>query len=58
MQSEKNMRPFVGIVANQLSWCNSNKTAIKAKAEKLHRIIVNGQAPPKLAERCCNFVVV
>lgn len=48
---------YKNLLANQLSWCNSNKDRIKAQAEKLHSMIVSGQAWPDLAKRCCNFSV-
>ena len=48
IQDDKNIRPFVGIVL---------KAVIKARAEKLHRMIVSGQVRPELARRCCNFTV-
>jgi len=48
---------YKNLLANQLSWCNSNRAAIVTQAEKLYRMIVAGQAWPDLVKRCCNFAV-
>jgi protein AbiQ len=43
------------LLANQLSWCNSNKRGIMERATKLYRMVVSKQARPELARRCCDF---
>ena len=43
------------LLANQLSWCNSNRARIYEQAEKLYNAIVSKKARPELAKRCCNF---
>ena len=48
---------YKNLLANQLSWCNSNKVRILTRAEKLYRMIVTKRARPELARRCCNFTV-
>ena len=47
---------YKNLLANQLSWCNSNKAGILARAAKLYNIIINKQAWPELAKRCCDFL--
>lgn len=51
----KEQRQYKALLANQLSWCNSNKEEIIGKAEKLYDTICNGRGWPRLAERCCFF---
>jgi len=46
---------YVNLLANQLTWCNSNKENIKAKAESLYNIFKDGLANENLRERCCDF---
>jgi len=46
---------YKNLLANQLSWCNSNRATILSRAEKLYRIIVDGKGWSGLAQRCCDF---
>ena len=46
---------YKNLLANQLSWCNSNKAAILARATKLYHMIVDKRAYPELERRCCDF---
>ncbi len=46
------------LLANQTSWCNSNKDKIISQANQLYDIIVNGKAWEGLAKRCCDFKVL
>ena len=46
---------YKNLLANQLSWCNSNRVAILSRTEKLYRIITENKGWPGLAKRCCNF---
>jgi len=50
-------RDYKNLLVNQLSWCNSNKARILARAEKLYRMIVDKKAWPELVQRCCDFIV-
>lgn len=47
------------LLANQIKWCNKNKTLIKNNAEKVYKIKNNERAKSKhiiyLKDRCCNF---
>ena len=56
-KDDKSEVAYKNLLANQLSWCNSNKAAILAKAAKLYRMIVGMNAYPELVKRCCVFVV-
>ena len=46
------------LLLKQLAWCNikSNREQITKNAKTLHKIIVSGKAPKKLAERTCDFL--
>lgn len=46
---------YKNLLSNQLSWCNSHKDIILRQAEKLYRMILDGNAWDALAGRCCNF---
>ena len=48
---------YKNLLANQLSWCNSNKEIILKQADKLYRTIVQGKSWDNLSSRCCNFVL-
>ena len=48
---------YKNLLANQLSWCNANKTGILVRAEKLYNMIVTNQVWPELARRCCDFTI-
>ena len=48
---------YKNLLVNQLSWCNSNKALLLARAAKLHRMIIDKRAYPELARRCCDFAV-
>lgn len=48
---------YKNLLANQLSWCNSHKDIIVTHAEKLYRIIKQGNGRKELTARCCNFPV-
>lgn len=44
------------LMANQLTWCQSNQETIIKKAKTLYRIITeNADDNRNLAKRCCNF---
>lgn len=49
---------YKNLLANQLSWCNSNRAMILEKAEKLYVLITSGSARDSLIKRCCNFQVL
>ncbi|MFI3206070.1 MAG: type III toxin-antitoxin system ToxN/AbiQ family toxin [Clostridia bacterium] len=46
---------YKNLLANQLSWCNSNKDKIIKQAEKLYIMITSNKAREALLNRCCNF---
>jgi protein AbiQ len=48
---------YKNLLVNQLSWCNSNKAGILARATKLYHLIVSKRARPELAHRCCDFLI-
>lgn len=48
---------YKNLLANQLSWCNSNKDKILKQAEKLYFMISKGNAREVLINRCCNFAL-
>ena len=54
---DKAERDYKNLLTNQLSWCNSNRAGILARAEKLYRMIVEKKAWPELARRCCDFII-
>jgi protein AbiQ len=43
------------LLANQLSWCNSNRDRIVLTAEKLYANVTNHKANQYLLNRCCDF---
>ena len=43
------------LLANQLTWCNSNREKIVKQASKLYNLINSGNATHNLLNRCCNF---
>jgi protein AbiQ len=55
-KDDKAEADYKNLLSNQLSWCNSNKAGILSRATKLYQIIVNKQARPELAKRCCDFL--
>lgn len=48
---------YKNLLANQLSWCNSHKSAILKQADKLYHIITQGKPWDGLSKRCCNFAL-
>ena len=50
-------KDYKNLLANQLSWCNSNKDTIIRQAVKLYNTIVQGRAWGNLSARCCNFTL-
>lgn len=46
---------YVNLLSNQLTWCNSNREAIKVKALKLYKLISKGYGNDNLMLRCCDF---
>lgn len=48
---------YKNLLSNQLSWCNSHKDAILKQADKLYRIMTQGNAWDSLSKRCCNFTL-
>jgi len=49
-------KAYKTLIANQLTWCNSNKQRIQSSAARLRDVIVKGYASSKLLSRCCDFV--
>jgi len=54
---DKAEQDYKNLLSNQLSWCNSNKTGILRRAEKLYQMIVSKKARPELSRRCCNYLI-
>ena len=46
---------IVNLLKNQLTWCNSNKEAIKAKAAVLYKLIQCESGNDNFRIRCCDF---
>ena len=46
---------YKNLLANQLSWCNSNRERIIKQARKLYAVITEDRAYPELKKRCCDF---
>lgn len=53
----KAIADYKHLLANQLSWCNSNRGRIVTQAEKLYHLIISQKARPELMKRCCNFAI-
>ena len=58
MVDSKDERDYKYLLAEQLSWCISNRTTITSKAARLYAVITSQKARLELAERCCNFSVL
>lgn len=56
--STKKDLDYVNLLSNQLTWCNSHKENIVAKATVLYDIIKNGHGNDNLRQRCCDFVLL
>ena len=48
-------KAYKNLLANQLSWCNSNRERIIRQARKLYVLVKEGKAHPELMKRCCDF---
>ena len=52
---DKSDLDYVNLLKNQLTWCNSNKEAIKAKAAVLYKLIQCKSGNDNFRIRCCDF---
>ncbi len=48
---------YKSLLANQLSWCTSNKDKVIKQAEKLYKMITLNKTRESLINRCCNFKI-
>ncbi len=58
LPQEDNERKRIMLLRTQLYWLNKNKVSIIGKAKKLYNLYVNDLLPNRIAERCCNFVLL
>jgi len=49
------VKHYKNLLMNQLTFCQQNKEAIIAKANKLYRLITQGNPSGLLKRRCCRF---
>ena len=49
-------RAYKNLLADQISWCNSNREVIYGKAQKLYAKVLAKRLNEAIVKRCCDFL--